>query len=246
MNFAPLPGDWPTQRETLRSIAVHVVARAQQQSTGHVALMALPGGFGTPQFGTDRRRIRVVGGSLFVESVVDGRAATQVEMIAGSSLRSLCVAAGADVGADLSVGDDTPPVGDPDEMLLVDSNAVAVLDDWYQVGHRGIDTAVASLPDARAGVARLWPEHFDLGTDVAVDPVGKPDARTNLGCSPGDAVHPEPYLYVGPWGEERPGPTDFWNASFGATIGWADLDASDNPLQSAIEFFLTGLAHLRS
>ena len=246
MNFASLPDDWPTQRETLRRIGTHVVARIEQQTTGHFALFSFPGGFGTPQFGPDRQRIRLVGGSLFIESIVDGEARTDVEMIAGSTLRSLCEAVGADVDADLSVGHDTPPLGDPDEMLIMNSEAVAVLDDWYQIGHRAIDTAVASLPDAQAAVMRLWPEHFDLGTDVAIDPARKPGARTNLGASPGDEFHQEPYLYVGPWDADRPGAPEFWNAPFGATLGWGVLDASDNPLQTAIEFFLTGLAHLRS
>ncbi len=246
MNFASLPEDWPNQREALRRIAVHVVARAEQQATGHFALMPLPGGFGTPQFGPGRERVRVVGGSLFVESIVDGQARTVVEMIAGSTIRSLCTAAGCDVDTPLSVGHDTPPLGDPDAMILLDSDAVGVLDDWYQLGHRAIDTAVASLPDAQASVTRLWPEHFDIGTDVAIDAARRPDARTNLGASPGDGFHQEPYLYVGPWGPERGGPDDFWNAPFGATLGWGDLDASDNPLRTATEFFLTGLAYLRS
>lgn len=246
MNFAHLPDDWPNQRETLRRLGTHVVARAQQQDTGHFALMPLPGGFGTPQFGADRRRVRIVGGSLFAESIVDGTARTQVEMIAGSTVRSLCEAIGIDVDAELNVGHDTPELGDPDEMIMLDSSATTVLDDWYQLGARAIDTAVASLPDAQAGVSRLWPEHFDIGIDVAIDPARKPGARCNLGAAAGDSFHQEPYLYVGPWDADRPGPAEYWNAPFGATIGFGDLDASDNPLQSAIEFFLAGLAHLRT
>ncbi|MEM1333684.1 MAG: hypothetical protein AAGG08_09520, partial [Actinomycetota bacterium] len=151
-----------------------------------------------------------------------------------------------DVDAELSVGHDTPDLGDPDEMLVLDSGAVSVLDDWYQLGARAMDSAVASLPDAQAAVARLWPEHFDIGTDVAIDPANQPGARTNLGCAAGDGFHEEPYLYVGPWDADRPGPAEFWNAPFGATLGFGDLDAADNPLQAATEFYLTGLAHLRS
>ncbi|MEM9747624.1 MAG: hypothetical protein AAF945_13090 [Actinomycetota bacterium] len=246
MNFASLPADWPTQRETLRRVATHVVARAQQSVTGHFALMALPGGFGTPQFGPERRRVRVVGGSLFVEQIVDGSATTTVSTIAGSTLSSLCAAAGTNADPGLSVGHDTPPLGDPDEMIMLDSDAVSILDDWYQLGHRAIDTAISSQFDPQAGVLRLWPEHFDLGTDLAIDPARRPGARTNLGASPGDDSHEEPYLYVGPWDDARPGPPEFWNRPFGAVLSWGELDAADNPLQTAIEFFLTGLAHLRS
>ena len=108
-----------------------------------------------------------------------------------------------------------------------------------------MDTAIASLPDPRASVVRLWPEHFDVGVDLAVDPATRPEARVNLGAAAGDGSHQEPYLYVGPWGDERPGPSDFWNAPFGATLGFADLDAAANPLHAATEFFLHGIAYLR-
>lgn len=246
MNFAPLPDDWPDQRETLRRIATHVVARAEQSVTGHFALMALPGGFGTPQFGPHRRRVRVVGGSLFSESIIDGAASTTVATIAGSTLSALCAAAGTEPDPELSVGHETPPLGDPDETLTLDSAAVAVLDDWYQLGQRAIDTAVASVPDPRAAVLRLWPEHFDLGTDLATDPGGDADARVNLGASPGDEGIQEPYLYVGPWGSDRPGPSDFWDQPFGATLKFGDLNGADDPLRAATEFLLTGLTHLRT
>ena len=64
MNFVALPDDWPTEREVLRRVTTHVVAQAQASVTGHFALMALPGGFGTPQFGDDRQRVRLAGGSM--------------------------------------------------------------------------------------------------------------------------------------------------------------------------------------
>ena len=42
--------------------------------------------------------------------------------------------------------------------------------------------------------------------------------------SPGDAGHPLPYAYVGPW-TPRQGP--FWNASFGAVRAAAELPDAD-------------------
>ena len=251
MNFVQLPDDWPTQRETLRRLATHVVARAQAEVTGNFALMPLPGGFGTPQFGPDRQRVRMAGGSLFaeqVESNPDGTsiARTDVHTVAGSTIREMCEQMSVDVDLEFSVGGDTPPLGDPDAMVMLDSDATTVLGDWWALGQRAIDIAIASLPDPRASVVRLWPEHFDVGTDLAVDPVGKPGVRTNLGAAGGDDSHPEPYLYVAPWGAERPGPPEFWNAAFGATLGFGELDAADNPLHTAAEFFLHGLSHLRS
>ena len=232
-------------------MATHVVARAQAEVTGNFALMPLPGGFGTPQFGPDRQRVRMAGGSLFSEHVVsnpDGTstARTDVHMVAGSTLRDLCERLGVDIDLDFSVGHDTPPLGDPDAMVILDGDTTTVLGDWWALGQRAMDMAIASFPDPQAAVARLWPEHFDVGTDLAVEPSAKPGVRVNLGAAAGDDFHEEPYLYVGPWGPERPGPAEFWNAPFGATLGFGELDASDNPLAQAAEFFLHGIAHLRS
>ncbi len=105
-------------------------------------------------------------------------------------------------------------------------SAVETLGDWYALGAIAIDRSVAGLDSGAAGVARLWPEHFDLGTDVEV----APGRRCNLGASPGDEWHPEPYLYVGPWGDERPGDDGYWNAPFGAVRGYADIVDSDSPV----------------
>lgn len=251
MNFAQLPDDWPTERDTLRRIATHVVAQAQQRETGHFALMPLPGGFGTPQFGERRTRVRVAGGSLLVERADGERdgeqtATTDVASIAGSTIRELCRVAGFEPAPDLWVGGDTPALGDPDEPIRLDPSAADIIGDWYGLGQRAMDGAVTSLPDARAAITRLWPEHFDVGTDLAVDAAGKPGVRTNLGAAAGDDFHAEPYLYVGPWDAARPGPAEFWNAPFGAVLGFGELDVADNPLAAATEFFLRGITHLRS
>lgn len=93
-----------------------------------------------------------------------------------------------------------------------------------------------------ASRTQLWPEHFDVGTTVTI---GAGDAdRVNLGASPGDGFHPDPYLYVGPWGSDRPGPGDYWNAPFGAVLGYADLAASDDPVAAGVAFLTAGLSHL--
>jgi hypothetical protein len=250
MNFVQLPDNWPTQRETLRRIVAHVVAQAQASVTGHFALMPLPGGFGTPQFGPNRQRVRLSGGSMFVETAAAQRddqtvASTEVHMLAGSTIRQLCAAAGFEPDPDFKVGNDTPPSGDIDEVLILDSDATTLIGDWFQLGQRAMDMALASLPDPQASIVRLWPEHFDAGLDLAVDNSSKPGRRTNLGAAAGDDFHQEPYLYVGPWGPERPGPAEFWNASFGATLSFGDLDAAENPLATAAEFFLHGIAYQR-
>jgi hypothetical protein len=246
-NFHQLPDPWPSQRDTLQRIATHVLGQARFRHDGLFDLVPLPGGFGTPVCGPARERVRLVGGSLFVERVTgdDVRslmATTDVVTVAGSSINELCAAIGFDPDPSFRVGITTPELGDPDELLMLDSLSAQVLGEWYLLGQRAIDEVVASLPAAEATVGRLWPEHFDYGIDVAA----RPGVRCNLGAAAGDGFSAEPYLYLGPWAAARPGSTDYWNASFGAMIGFADLDESADPLGRAVEFLLQGIIQLRS
>ncbi|WP_395155109.1 hypothetical protein [Ilumatobacter sp.] len=246
MNFHPLPDHWARQRSLAQRIATHVLGQARCRHDGLFDLVPLPGGFGTPPVGPRRERVRLVGGSLFIERVIGDdvrelNATTQVEMVVGNTIRGLCNAIGFEPDPDFWVGGETPPLGDPDEMIVLDSDTAAVLGEWYLLGQRAIEEAVASIPDAAASVGRLWPEHFDFGIDLAA----QPDARVNLGAAAGSGVLDQPYLYVGPWGPERPGPAEYWTAPFGATLTFAELDLVESPLGRAVEFFLHGLSYLR-
>ena len=210
-------------------------------------LVPAPGGFGTPVVGPDRERVRLVGGSMFVERVSGERlrgsvASTEIVTVAGNTIRGLSRAIGFEPDSDFRVGGDTPPIGDVDEMLMIDGDGATLLGEWYLLGQAAIDHAVSSLPDAAASVGRLWPEHFDFGTDLAV----RPGVRCNLGAAAGDSFDPYPYLYVGPWGAERPGPPEYWTAPFGATLTFAELQIAEDPLGRAVEFLLDGLSHLRN
>jgi hypothetical protein len=251
MNFAELPDDWPDQRETLRFLAAHLLAQARHRHDGLFDLVASPGGFGTPSVGSERERVRLVGGSMFVERVSGDHisrlvATTEVFTVAGSSLSQLCAYIGFTPEPDFWVGNDTPPAREPDAPIMLDGHATTVLGEWYLLGQRAIDEVIASLPDPQASVGRLWPEHFDFGIDLAA----APDVRCNLGASGGDGFHAEPYLYVGPWGfasdPVRPDTSDYWNAPFGAILSYGELDSADDPLRLAIEFFLSGVAVLRA
>jgi hypothetical protein len=62
------------------------------------------------------------------------------------------------------------------------------------------------------GQVQLWPHHFDLavewfGTRVVEyqegDEVQEYPSQLNLGLSPGDSGHPEPYFYSNPWPFEK-------------------------------------------
>ena len=95
---------------------------------------------------------------------------------------------------------------------------------WFALGNEALQQLVAMEADAEPSEIQLWPEHFDIATTIA---------RVNYGASPGDAEHPEPYLYVGPW-EPRKGP--FWNEPFGASLPCMEVP----DVAAAVDFFLAG------
>lgn len=113
---------------------------------------------------------------------------------------------------------------DPDEELSFDPEALSLLLGWFQRG----DAALSAFGPGQERV--LWPEHFDVG--YALDEV-------NYGVSPGDAGHPAPYAYVGPW-ERREGA--FWNTSFGAARAATELPDAD----AVVAFFDEGRSAARS
>jgi hypothetical protein len=246
MSLRPLPTDWPEQRETLRRLATHVLAQSRKRHDNLFDLEPSVGGFATPAAGPARERIRLSGGLLILEradgpALSDLVATTTVVPIEGSTLAELCDAAGFQPSADFSAGPDTPPLGDLGAPLHLDPVAAEALGEWYLLGRRAIDVAVASVEQPDATLGRLWPEHFDYGIDLAA----APGVRANLGAAAGDAFHEEPYLYVGPWDDARPGPADYWDAPFGAVLGHADVAGSSDPLDRAASFLVEGLGHLR-
>ncbi len=213
MNFHPLADDWPVQRAALQRVATHVIAQPRFRHDGLFDLMPLPGGFATPMSGAQRERVRLVGGSMFVERVVDAdvngiEASTEVFTVAGSSIRELCDAIGFEPDPEFWVGGDTPVLGDPDEPVLVDGLATQALGEWYLLGQRAIDEAIASVPGADASVGRQWPEHFDYGIDLAA----APGVRTNLGAATGDAAATRRICTSARGSHERPGSSPYWNA----------------------------------
>lgn len=137
------------------------------------------------------------------------------------SMRELADFAGVDLDAPLSVGHDTGPVGD--DAVTLDPGEMAELADWFAFSWSVLED-LASTP------LTLWPEHFDCAFVRA--------EQVNVGASPGDDFSEEPYLYVGPWGDERPGDATYWNAPFGAVAHTRDRD-------EALAFYRRGLAYLQ-
>lgn len=221
-------------REVLHRVAAHVLARRLYQESGRCALRVSPGGISSPMFGPGDECIRIAG-DLLVREI--GGAASYAR-ISGSSLRNLANLVEADIDAGFPCGADAPDLGDPDGILYLDSSHVETLVGWYQLGWVVLDAVLGRLPEsAEPATLQLWPEHFDIGTNVAL----ANGETVNLGCSPGDRYLSEPYLYVGPRSEIRPGDRAYWNVSFGAALTKSEVQASADPIDRGVQFMRTGL-----
>lgn len=165
-------------------------------------------------FGGVKVPLRVAG----TELVWDGRAPLT------GTLGELAAAAGVDLGAPAGIYHDSPNLG-ADHVLAVDPAAAALLADAFARGDAGLRAFAPSETPV------LWPEHFDLAISVDV---------VNYGISPGDAAHPRPYAYVGPW--TPPAQGGFWNAPFGSLRQLDDLpDAA-----AVAAYFAQGAVALRA
>ena len=200
-----------TTCRNLHVIAAHVLGRRRFAVSGHFGLRASPWGVATPAFGPEPEVLRLAGPHLVRE--VGNEA--QAMPIDGATLAELAAFARTDLASDYSAGAAMPAPGAPDEPLHLDGGELDALYSWFDLGWRTLD-AVTSDPASGLGwsTTQLWPEHFDVGTSLDLG-AGR---GINLGFSSGDAFSEEPYAYVGPWGPERPGAPDFWNAPFGAVL----------------------------
>ena len=236
MVMAPLNGEagHESTRSALHRVAAHILARRRFDISGRFGLRASPGGFATPAFGEGPETIRVAGDRLVREI---GGLSTSIPLV-GSTLRELARASDVDLSKPFDCGPDAPALGDIDEPIGLDLEAVRVLADWYDLGWRSLDAVVATLPgDAAPATIQLWPEHFDAATNLKVSS----GAMVNMGCSPGDGFEPAPYAYVGPWDLSQVPKSAFWNAPFGAVLRRSDLTASSDGLDECIQFFGNGI-----
>jgi hypothetical protein len=233
-----VPDSYATTRASLHRVAAHVLARRRHAVTGRFGLRVTPGGFGTPLFGDPEHEevLRVSAATLVREHRGDG-VHTDVLPLDGASLASLADAVGVALDPGFSVGKDTPDLGDVDAPLSVSADAVGVMADFLLVGAAALDRVLAARgADTSPIVAQIWPEHFDLGLDVAGG-----GSRVNLGASVGDDYHADPYVYVGPWGSDRPGDPDYWNVGFGALLGYEAIAAASDPVAAVVAFMFRGL-----
>jgi hypothetical protein len=185
----PLSPAFGQTREALHRLAVYVISPAQRMTNGEIILQATPGGFGTSALPDGQ--IRVEGTDLVVER--DGTA-TRAPITTLNAMAAL-VGITPDVGQQAQF--DVPPHGDLDEPLTVDPRAAEALAAWYRfTTEHLVALRDAAAPENDVTPVRLWPEHFDAAIDLGAESTGH---RATYGGSPGDASHPEPYLYASPW-----------------------------------------------
>jgi hypothetical protein len=216
-----VPPGYGATRAGLHAVAEHVLAAALHGATGRIGLRAAPGGFGTPVFQVDGsdRQVRVEGTDLVV---LDG------SIVRRSPLHTIGEAAafvGIEPGGPGGVYSLVTPL-EPDVPLALDPAAATVLHGLFALTDAALGSFGEQHAAAQPSVAQVWPEHFDLALTMA---------EVNYGGSPGDADHPGPYLYVGPWSLDGL-PGEFWNEPFGASRG---LDEIGSPAD-ALDFFEAG------
>lgn len=226
MILRPLPDEFIATRDALHQIAFFALAPARYQATGRMGLGPAPGGFGSPRF--DGKVGRVQGDTVVLET--DDAIASQTISTVGDAARFFGIDYRVEWFDDFH--DPLDPI-DPDVELSVDDTAARALGHWFEFGFEVLGR-LRSYDDESSEV-QLWPEHFDPATEL-----GPEAKRASYGASPGDAAHPNPYLYVAPWGEvDR---DEFWNASGfnGASLDYSALLEAGDPVARGLDFLVKG------
>jgi hypothetical protein len=217
--LGPAPSELPATRVALHRLAEAVISPARERANGKIALRYTRGGFGTPFFAADVQ-LRVLADRLVVQ--------------AGELERSAPITTLAEM-AEL-VGRELLPQAPTDaDRLAVDRECASFLGNWFGFAASVLEELRASATDAlEPSRPQLWPEHFDMAVEIGVEQAGR---RAGYGASPGDESHPEPYLYVVPWGEV---PDDhLWQAAGfrGAELPYQTLLESADQRETALGFF---------
>jgi hypothetical protein len=234
----PPPATLATTRGSLHAVAERILAPARHSANGKIGLRYTHGGFGTPFFRSPRGediQLRVSDGVL-VRQVGEDEAHHEL-----TTLRDAAAVAGIAPDATTGVYDPTTSVR-TDEALNIDPEAARFLGAWFGFAASVLEQlrSEAAPPDNPSRL-QLWPEHFDLAIDL-----GSEETRGTFGCSPGDATHAEPYLYVSHWHDVAP--DAFWNDAGGgyASILLSALQSGSPHREAALEFFREGHRRLRS
>ncbi|WP_419848605.1 hypothetical protein [Candidatus Poriferisocius sp.] len=238
-NYQPLvgvPDHYPVRRDDLHRLAYGVVSNTRKAANGKFGLRWTLGGFGTPFFGDDIQ-VRVEG-RLLVRQHGD-----RVEAETITTLAAAADFLGVEATSD-QAEHDTVALGDLDRPLTVDEELVAFIGDWFGMATAALEELRCTPGAPDPSRVQLWPGHFDLAVEIG-EAESEPVTRATYGASPGDAAHPEPYLYVGPWGPIDHG-DPFWNdtAFTGASLPYAAIEGDPNPCGVALGFYRQALSRL--
>ncbi|HVE20016.1 MAG TPA: hypothetical protein VNB52_13055 [Ilumatobacteraceae bacterium] len=231
--LAPLPiSDLETfvsTRDAMHRVAEHVLAKARYLDDGEIRLTAFPGGFSTPPL-TGGRRVRVDGADLVVDT--DGRSARIGLTTIDDAAAFLDIEPGFPIKLYVPATECRA-----DEPLALDRDAAEALAAWYGFTAEVLGLFATEIAYASPSQLILWPEHFDQAFYTEDADASR---RANYGASPGDDGHPEPYMYVGPWG--TPAADPFWNAATfkGAVLPLAQVVDEKDPTEVGLRFLRRG------
>jgi hypothetical protein len=213
-------------REGWHTLAERVLSPVLHRATGHIGLRVDDAGITTPPFGPNDRQVRGRGGDLEDRGARGG--STTALTTLGAAAEFLSVDPGAETGVYTAT-----TASDPSMWVAGDGRSATALAAWFAFGDTVLSAWAASRPDESPAPVQLWPEHFDLGTDLGPDDT----RRANYGASPGDDGHALPYLYVGPWiASDDP----LLDARSFARLPYGALTAADDPEAVAADFFRRG------
>ena len=227
-------------RLSMHALAEHVLCPARHRVNGKIGLRFTRHGFGTPFFGADEQ-VRIEGTTL-VHTASTPADETRTDL---TTLGAAASAVGIEArrARPVPADDSARPRSAVRPRRRGRRRARLVV----RVRRGGARPVARRRGIERLGeppsLIQLWPEHFDLAVDLGDTAAGR---RANFGASPGDAVHPEPYLYVGPWDLSRlPDPPDpYWNEPFGASLPYSALSGPSGARDAALAFFRAGRARL--
>ena len=232
-----VPANYVAERNDFHRIAFGVVSNARKAANGKFGLRYTYAGFGTPFFGNDEQ-VRVEGNEL-VRQIGPGTERTAITTLAAAAAFFGTVA-----NAD-QAEHDTIELGDLDRPLVTTVATGAFLGHWFGFGTAALEqTRLLGDEGDDVGRIQLWPGHFDPAVEIGNADEGR---RATYGVSPGDQGSDEPYLYVGAWGDVDRS-NSYWNETTfnGASMGYAELLASRDARQAALDFFAAGYASLHS
>ena len=233
------PATLTDTREALHRLVVYVLSPARRRANGKIALRWTLGGIGTPFFGDDEQ-VRVTGNWLVRQ--IDATA-TAVPITSLSEMAALVLSTAPDL--EWPAEFDVPEAGDVDAQLDVDPAASVWLGDWYGLAFSVLEQLRADPESDDGGRVQLWVEHFDAAFECLPAESGR---RAGYGASPGDAAHPEPYLYVAPWNFDQVPKSDLWNATAfnGAVLSLSSLLDALDQREFALDWFRERRAILTS